>query len=217
MKLTLITNNLLVKISSILLATVLWFYVAGEERVETQFAVALDFNLADGMVISELSVSEIEILVRGRKDMVAGLKNIRCVLDLKNYTEPQTLILPIDSDNININPEVTILKIHPTKVKIKIDKLSEKVVPVRVATKGLPAQGYEIKGFVTDPVNIAVYGPQDYLKNLKYIETSTVDITGRRKSFRKMISLKSIPMIGKKATTQFVEVIIRIKPKAVSQ
>lgn len=213
MKITWITHNIWIKVGALLLAVTLWFYVAGEERVESQLQLPIQLNLAADMVVTQQNIMELDVLVRGRKELVAKVGDISSVFDLTGYTEPQTIVLPIIRENIPIHSEITILKISPPQLRLKIDKLIEKVLPVRVVTTGTPALGYTLTGFALDPVAVLVKGPEKYFEDLKHIETEPVNITGRLKSFRKMVPLQSIPMIGKETPPQFVEVIVKIKPK----
>lgn len=215
MKTSWLINNLLIKLGSLLLAVALWFYVAGEARIEVKLKVPIQFQLATDMVIAQLETPEIEILVRGRKDDIAKAENISCHFNLNKYQDPQTLIMPVDRKNFNLRPETSILKIKPTMLKIEIDKVAEKIVPIRVTSKGEPAPGHMLAGFDIDPVTIPISGPEEYIQKLKYIETEPVDITGRRKSFRKMVPLQSVPMIGREAPTQFVEIIAKIKRRTI--
>ncbi len=215
MKTSWITNNIWIKLGALLLAIALWFYVAGEERIEAKLKIPFKFGLAPNIIIARLGAPEIEMHVRGRKDQIAKAESISCDFNLSNYQEAQTLILPVERKNFNLPPEISILKMTPTTLKVEIDRLGEKVVPVRVVSKGDPAPGHSLAGFVIDPVTISVIGPEEYINKLKYIETEPVDITGRRKSFRKMVPLQSIPMIGKEAPAQFVEVIAKIKRRTI--
>lgn len=207
------TNNLWIKFWALILAVSLWFYVAGEETVESDFKIPMQLVLAEGMVVTEQDAKEISIFIRGRKDIISKLpKNeLVCKIDLSAYKEPQTIIFPIDRKILPLDPEVNILEMHPEHVLIKIDRLVQKVMPVRVETFGEPAPGYKVGGFIIDPISALIKGPEGYLKDMVYIDTEPVDVTGRQKSFKKMVPIKSIPSVGEKTPPQFIEVVVKIE------
>ena len=213
MKLSWLTNNWWLKIGALILAVILWFYVAGEETVETTFKMPIQLKLAEEMAVTEQSASEVDAAVRGRRELIDRMmgQDLICYIDLTVYEESGTIVLPVEGKFLSLNPDLAVIKIRPEHLKIKIDRLIQKVLPVKLVTVGGPAPGYRMVGFAIDPVSALIKGPQSYLQNRSYVETESVDITGRRKSFKKMVPLESVPMEGSKVPPQFVEVVVQIE------
>lgn len=219
LSLTGLTHNLLIKIGALVLAAGLWFYVAGEETVEVNLKIPVQLVLANGLAVTEQDAKDIDVTIRGRKEIISRLAGEELVgkVDLTNYKEAQTLTFPIEHKFLPFSPEIKILKITPENLKVKIDRSIQKVMPVRVLTFGEPAPGYKVEGFIVDPISALVKGPEKYLKDMIYIDTELVDVTGRQKSFKKMAPLVSIPMVGEKVPPQFVEVVVKIVETPKSQ
>lgn len=217
MRINCLAHNLWIKSWSLVLAVGLWFYVAGEETVETDFRIPIQLVLSSDMVVTEQEITDIGVFIRGRKEIISKLSKNELVskIDLTTYTQPQTVIFPIEHKILPLAPEINILEIKPDRLVIKIDRLVQKIMPVRVVIFGEPAPGFNVEGFIIDPISALVKGPESYLKDMVYIDTEPVDVIGRQKSFKKMVSLNPIPMIGEKAPPQFVEVVVKIgeKPK----
>lgn len=214
MSITWLVHNFWIKIGALILAISLWLYVAGEETIQAGLKIPIQFELANGMVVTEQKVDVLTISVKGRKEIISKLAEgeLICEIDFtgSNYIERQTISFSVDRKYLPLSPEINVLEIIPDSLEVKIDKLVQKVLPIRVVTEGDPAPGYKVEGFVIDPISAIVKGPEDYLKDMVYIDTEHVDVTGRLKSFRKMVLLKSIPMGGDKAPPQFVEVVVKI-------
>lgn len=219
LSLTGLTHNLLIKIGALVLAIGLWFYVAGEETIEADFKIPIQLMLANGLVVTEQDAKDIDVTIKGRKEIISKLASDELVskIDLTNYKEAQTLTFPIEHKFLPFSPEIKILETNPERLKVKIDRLVQKVMPVRVVTFGEPAPGYKVEGFVIDPISALIKGPEEYLKDMIYIDTEPVDITGRQKSFKKMAPLVSIPMVGEKSQPQFIEVVVKIIENPKSQ
>lgn len=212
MRTTWLTHNFWIKLGAFVLAIGLWFYVAGEETVQTDLKIPIQFVLAEGMVITEQKIDLLTISVSGRRDVISKLAEgeLVCKVDFTNYKEPLTRAFTVERDLLPLDPEITVLEIIPESLEVKIDRLVQKVMPVRVVTEGESAPGYKVEGFVIDPISAIIKAPSGYLKDMLYIDTEPVDVTGRQKSFRKMVPLKSVPMVGEKAPPQFVEVVVKI-------
>lgn len=211
MNISWIKNNIWIKVGALVLAIILWFYVAGEERIETKLTIPIEFQLSENMVVYEQEMSFIEVIVNGRKDLISKVENVSSSFDLRDYKEPQTVTFQIQREDIPIAPEIKVIQMFPSRLMVKIDKLTEKKLPIKAIITGESAYGFSVDGTLLDPVSSIVIGPEQLLSDMKYIETEPVDITGRRKSFRKMVRLKMIPLKGHQVPPQFVEVIIKIK------
>jgi len=217
MKLTWVTNNLWSKVGAVCLAVGLWFFVAGEETVEEHLKIPIKLILAEEMVVTEQEIRSLDVFVKSRKEILDQLStsDLVCKIDLSSYTEPQTMIFSVDKGDIPLsNKEVNIVKITPDRVRVKIDRLVKRVMPIHVVTEGEAAPGYEVAGFIIDPVSTMVRAPEGYLKDREYIDTEPVDITGRQKSFRKMTTLRPLAVSGESKSVQSVEVVVRIEEKA---
>jgi YbbR domain-containing protein len=212
MKLVVIKNNLWAKISAVILAIGLWLYIAGEETIEVELNLPLNIEIGQNMVVSEQKAELINVYARGRKELISKLaeEKLASNIDLTSYKERTSLVIPIERKNLPFEPDVDVMQIRPEKVELKIDRLIQKVLPIRVITEGEPAPGYEVEGFIIDPISAMVRGPEDFIDNLVYIDTEPVDVTGRQKSFKRYVSLKDIPMFGNKVPPQSIEVVVKI-------
>jgi YbbR domain-containing protein len=209
-----IQNNFWIKIGSVVLAVSLWIYVAGEETVEVELKIPLDLEVSHGMVVSEQKFDSINVYIKSRKELISKLseKNLVSNIDLTSYKDPKGVVINIDKKNLPFGSDVDVIQIRPEKLEIKIDRLMQKVMPIRVITDGEPAAGFRTDGFIIDPISSLVKGPESYIKDLIYIDTEPIDVTGRQKSFKRYVSLVSIPMGGNKVPPQSIEVVVRIVP-----
>lgn len=213
MNLSWLTHNLLIKAGAFILAVSLWFYVAGEETVEANLKIPIQVTLISSMVVTEQDVTSISVGIRGRKEAISRLSEneLVCKIDFTSCKETQTINYAINSKSLPLPSDIKILEINPESIVVKIDRMVQKVMPVRVVTSGEPAPGYRVGGFFIDPISALIKGPENYLKDKVYIDTEPVDVTGRQKSFKKMVPLVPIPMVGQKEPPQFVEVVVKIE------
>ena len=80
----------------------------------------------------------------------------------------------------NWNEQVS-LTVHEPYIRIEIDKLLQRKLPVEVQLQGVPADNYIIEKNSVDPAEVTVSGLQTAIANLQKISTLPVDINGLQK------------------------------------
>jgi len=158
---------------------------------ETDIFVAVGPDqIPSGLTLSGPPLKGIEVRVRGPKSTVLTLAdiNIRYVLDLSGVDVGVTSI-PINSDRISLPMGVSIDKITPAFLTVKIEKEVTKELPVNIAYTGKPATGFSAVGAVAKPLSVTVRGPESILDPMTEIPTKPIDIKGLSESFKKEIAL----------------------------
>lgn len=136
---------------------------------------AKDYKVGDG--ISETK----EALVSGAESLVKSLSYATALVNLKgdekSPIDASVKLVAIDaSDNILNNLEFSPSYVH---VNFPIIQLVEvKSVGVKVKVTGEPEKGFWINKVQVDPQIITVSGSIDDLKDVDFIETEPVDVTG---------------------------------------
>ncbi len=133
-----LVSNLQLKILSIILAILLWFFVQGQDISETSIKYYLMFsNLPENHYIDNSSTSDISVWVRAPKNLLKRLtkNDLKVDLNLKNYREGRHII-EINENLLNLPRNVEIIKIQPAKIQIHLLKYAEKKVKVNAEYTG---------------------------------------------------------------------------------
>lgn len=119
-------HNLGLKLLSLILAVVLWFYLA-TENLDTRdlLPVRLKFeNLPSNLILSEASRDSVVVRIRGQKDAILALSasDFSCLLDLSkaragryNYS--------LDKNKFLYPLNVRVIKVIPNKVEIVLEEI----------------------------------------------------------------------------------------------
>lgn len=167
------------KVLAVLIAVVLWLYVAGANDFEESFKIKSIAPSFSG--IEELATSKnlmivgdyaVDIEVSGSRNDILRLNesDIRVEADLSmvsgagTYEIPYTVSLPSSS--------YTLRNKTPQKLTVKFDEEDVNLVPVKVNTDGLAADGYVVdKGnIVISPKELKLVGLQEDVDNVSYAE-----------------------------------------------
>ena len=178
----LIRHNRGLKIVSFLLAFFLWFSINVSER-DAERVVELPVTirrLQPGLIVTNLPAKPIKTRLRGPRTILEGVDEhkVRLVPDLSGAL-PGDVRIDLGGDMVrpDLPRRLKVVSLEPARLKLHIERLVQRTLPVRVEVAGIPAPGYKPR-LSTAPEHVEVRGPASKLDDLKEIATEPVDVTG---------------------------------------
>jgi len=210
-------KNLSLKIFSIVIAAVLWFYAASSQRVELRMKTEITFiNAPDSIVIASVNSQSADILFSGksRDFLIMKLlgKRPECRIDLSSCGKGKyTFPLLGDSVDTRSSGNIRVIAIlYPEKVEVETDSLFEKDVIVTPVITGKPHEEYALSGDVeVAPQKVRIYGAKSILSKMTSVETKEINIENAKRSVLKNSSL-NIPNAHIKSEIHSVSVKIPV-------
>lgn len=158
--------------SYVLLAFVLsifsWFLVTGREKVEvlTDMSIVMT-NPPEGLIIESGLPDSIKLRVRGPKGLVRSLvnKTITYPLDISDLNVGET-VLDIREDKVPLSAAYDIVEIKPNRLVLKVDKVSEKKIPVEGDWKGNINPDFELSNINLFPNEVDIKGAETVLRKI---------------------------------------------------
>jgi YbbR domain-containing protein len=158
---------------------------------EADILVPIDpYRLPQGLTLVGPPLKEIEVRVQGALSALEylSLNKPRYSLDLSSVT--------IGVESIPINPEmlqmpegVTITRINPAYLTVRVDRRLKKQVPVMISVSGKPAASFFVDDLLAKPSTAMICGPETILSSIDAMLTKPIDVTGKSESFKKEIAL----------------------------
>lgn len=158
---------------------------------EADIFIPVDLGIMpEGLTITGPLKKGIELRVRGSKSVIETLPELKLqyVLDLPDIDVGVSSV-PIDQDRIPLPKGVSIVKVNPSFLTIKVENEIQKEVPVIITFSGKPASGFIVAGAVAEPVSVILRGPASILAPIVKVKTKPIDINGLSESFKKEIAL----------------------------
>ncbi len=186
------TKNLPLKLISIFLAVILWYFVVSEKGGETALSIPVDFrNIPPSLIIIKNPVESISIRIRGPITLLRGLspRGIRAIIDLSN-AKLGIAEFVINREQITVPRGVRVTMVSPASVMLRFERLIRKTLPVEAILVGKPFEGLKITEVWVDPPAIEIVGAQNELTGLKKIFTEEIDISGLKKDSIKKAALR---------------------------
>lgn len=209
-------NNWLLKLVSLAFAVVLWFFVMGESRMEVNHIVPLEYeNLPEELMIASEVPTSVAIRISGPRALQVNLSpgDISLAVDLEKLSAGVTSFKRLE-ESLNIPSGLKITRISPSYVDVKLERVRERDVPVRVVLTGEPAPGFVVKSTTTNPQKVTVSGAESELKGVSEVATEGIDLTNVQENFSQTVAISYVGNYTdlKDAKTVDVQVVLAPDP-----
>ncbi len=182
----LFTKNLGLKIVSILAAFILWLVVVNVDDPvisKTYTGIAVEVLNEDVLtdqgkcyeVVGDTGV--INVVVTAHRSILDGMSKdyIKATADLKLLTSLDTV--PIEVRSTRFSDRIESVTTREANLKINIENLVNKEVPISVGHEGEPAEGYFLAGVENALSTVTVSGPESVVNMVDRV-MATADIKG---------------------------------------
>lgn len=182
-------------LASFFLALLLWIAVITDKMYNRTISIPLNINrLASGYVLSERPPDKVLIEVSGKGRALFGMNFYKSTLDLElpELKKSSTINLKDYQSRFHIprNLGIEIVDIlEPRSIDLKIDKFSEKELPIRVNANIKPQPGYVLTQTSSQPTKVSIAGPASILDGLSFIQSDSIGQQNVTYPFTKTIKL----------------------------
>ncbi len=211
-----LSHNLWLKVFAVVIAVVVWLIGSSRVYEPRNRVVPVNLKLAAGMTVKEITPPTVTVTLAYPREFRGALdrekEEIKVVHDLLETREPGKIVFTLSERDVERPARVRVLGISPSRVTAEVDRLVEKVLPVKVSYQGAPSRGYRIAGQSIIPPEVRVPGPESLLRKIDAIETDPVSVMGREITFEERVRLKPVsPYSG--AALNSVSVIVILRPE----
>ncbi len=192
-----LTDNIALKLFSLLLGFAFWYAVARESGVE--FAFSIPFELRDvpeGLEVVEQSVQQVDVRLRGPAEILRGIsaQDLSVAVDLSD-AEPGDRIAYLTPEDVAVPFGARVMRVTPSSLKIELDRTMEGTINVIPRVLGAPAEGFELQNIALSPQVVTVVGPASQVRGLEQVTTEPVSADGLRQPFSRAVGLELHPLV----------------------
>ncbi len=183
-----ITSNLNLKVAAVIMALVLWMFAKGEQTTDQLLSIPLVLrNVPEGLTTVERPPGTIAVVFEGDTKELIKLRiwgEPYAVLDMSGAAADRVFRVGLSAANVVVSRDarVQILEVRdPKSLDLEVDRLEERRLPVRPVVGGELADGYYmLAGAVSVPDSVTVYGPRRVIRDLRFVRSETLNVSGRR-------------------------------------
>ncbi len=167
-----------------------------EEKQTRSFPIrpSVTGDIQEGYMVGSVSTEQNLIRVAGPKSVISQISKAQAEVDVSGFTN----IIGTDSDIRLYNENGTEIQSASieksiTRVRINVEILEKKTVPIVYQASGAPADGYKVTGEITGSRNsVMVAGRSELMKEITSIAIpeGALDVSGARETVETMIDIQ---------------------------
>jgi YbbR domain-containing protein len=178
-------DNAGLKVLSLILALTVYLLVNTDEKREISARVRVAYVLPPGKALVSEHVDEVRVSIRGpwRRIKRFDEREIdRIDLDLSSVPDGEIAITP---EMIHLPRGLEITSIQPRVVRVALEDIAQKQMPIQPTIAGRPLHGYQVQlpRTIVDPPMVAVRGAARLIRALDAVRTQEVRVDGRNDHF----------------------------------
>jgi len=185
------------KVLAVFAAIIFWVLVIGTENTLYIFPDEIQikpFNLSEDLVVAgDLGKVKLTLKMNNQdavKTLIADDFNV--YVDLQGLKEGELEVPVLASSK---KPDVSVLEVKPSKIKVIVEQRSEKEVPIDYIVKGTPKEGFIVREVLISREKVIIKSSQDILKNIN-TATIIIELAGEDKDTKKVFPIKVLDKDG---------------------
>ena len=175
--------NFQYKITALFLAAIFWYLVQGEEVLEINRKIKVNFKVSEGYLINGPQVVYKDATLNGSRVLLSEFSTgpLEAYIKIPNG-ELGNLRYRLDKEFIpNWNPRIK-LTVHDAYLDVIVDEKMTREVPIKEHLQGIPADGYIVEQTSISPKKVTITGLKSKISKLPHLQTQRLDIKGIQKS-----------------------------------
>jgi YbbR domain-containing protein len=193
-----VTENIGIKIVSILFAILLWLYVTAQIGEKQTFKVPLDLvNVPESLTVASEVPKELTVTIRGARSELMKLRflsRIRGTVDLGGAKRGR-VVVPLSAAILNLPsgfPAGDAVVAAPKSLTLDFERIVVAYLPVIPVFRGTLPKGLIIVGQPSaSPPVVLVRGTAAAMNGVTAVETEPIDLRNKRSGFSQQTALRA--------------------------
>ena len=184
-------SNLGLKVLALIIAVGLW--LAGQRDIERSIEVPVEVrNLPAGLMLMDNRVDFVVLRLSGPRRLVSTFdaETLKLGLDL-SAAKPGPASFPVSSSSLNIPRGVTVSRITPPLINLRIEPVLRRLLPVSVRFANKLPAAFKIAELSTNPDRVWVSGPADDVRGMAAAETVPLEIEPARAQIKRTLRISA--------------------------
>lgn len=179
----------------LLIVSTIWFsFSTGATEALATVKVPVEYtNRSSTMEILQTSDSTVEVQLSGPKALVQSVapEQVKVRFDLSD-AGPGANVLTVGQNNIDLPPGVNLKQVTPETIRLELDVVATKQVPIQVDWVGRLPEGIIVSELTISPDSVEITGGKGLIEDLDtlYTDKVPVDNLGDRGEMSVELSLK---------------------------
>lgn len=179
-----VMGNVVYKILAIVFAVICWYLIQGREIIEINRQIRVNLVVPEGYgVKGPATIMKDATLIGSRAHLAKLTRRIPLEAEIRISEEQRgSFRVRLDKENIADWNERVKLTVHEAYIRVEVDKLMTREVPIEIFLQGVPADDYIIEKTTVEPDSVIIIGLQGEASKMQKVLTLPVDVSGLQKN-----------------------------------
>jgi len=189
-----VLENTGLKVLALLITGVLWLSVASRPVSQVALnAVPIEFinlSTAPNLIVSKYETLSARVYLEGPRDLLDSLRagQFSVTADMSNV-EPGVRVIPLSVDPSRLPASVNVKEIEPASIRVTVERIIEKEVPIIPRFEGEPRIGFEVIDWQIIPETVKIGGAESQVRDITEVSTESVRLADRTESFSEQVAI----------------------------
>ena len=183
-------RNVGLKLVAVVLGTLLWFTVSGQQSDRTVTGVPVVYrHKPQGLELTE-QTNFVEIHVRGLDSQLRTVlsRDFEARVDLSGAKAGQQSFV-LRTDQVSMPSGLEVTQVDPGTANALLEQAGQASVPVKPLVEGIPAPGFVVSQITADPSTVVIIGPARRIASTTTATTDRVSIDGAKATVTESVSV----------------------------
>jgi len=189
-----VLENTGLKVLALLITGVLWLSIASRPVSQiTLNAVPIalaNLNNSPALIVSKYDTLTARVYLEGPRDVLDALRagQLTVTADMSSV-EPGVRVIPLTVEPAGLPSSVKVKEIEPRSIRVTVERVIEKEVPIIPRFEGKLAAGYEVIDWQITPSTVKIGGAESLVHDITEVSTETVRLDNRSASFSETVAI----------------------------
>ena len=173
------TENIGLKVVSLMVAVFVWLNIASEPELATILSAPVEYkNYPKDLEISSNIVESVDVEARGPSGRLTDLSSARisAVVDFSSVKAPGERTFTLTSAQLNLPRGIDLIRIIPAQLRFRFEHRASKVLQVQVPFSGTIPAGVSIASTQIIPPTLTITGPESRVAAVPRAVSDPVDL-----------------------------------------
>jgi YbbR domain-containing protein len=188
-----ILENTGLKVLALLITAVLWLSVASRPVAQVTLRnvpiIFLNLPESPNLEVTDTDAPSATVYLEGPRDVVDSIRptEVTVVADMRGV-EPGVRVKQLMVDTSRLPASVKGV-VDPREIRVRVERVIEKDVPVKPRFDGEPPPGYEVVGWQITPSMVRIGGAESRVRDINEVSTETVRLSGHTEPFNENVAI----------------------------
>jgi len=189
-----VLENTGLKVLALLITGVLWLSVASRPVSQVALnAVPIEFvnlSTAPNLTVSKYETLSARVYLEGPRDLLDSLRagQFSVTADMSNV-EPGVRVIPLSVDPSRLPASVNVKEIEPASIRVTVERIIEKEVPIIPRFEGEPRIGFEVIDWQIIPETVKIGGAESQVRDITEVSTESIQLADRTEAFSEQVAI----------------------------